>query len=176
MEEIGQAIGDAIGGVWVNPVVAALVRLIAAYVVLVWLATALWAFLDMRRRTTNPLAPYGAAALVILASPVLFPFAVVVHRVLRPDEFVSERELSLLRDRALESEASLTRCPECRRPVEDDWLICPDCRRPLAHRCHACGGTVGLDWPVCAWCAAELDGDGVHDRGETPQPRQLRRA
>ncbi len=167
MDEIGQAIGDAIGAVFANPVVAGLVRLIAAYVVLVWLATALWAFVDVRRRTSNSFAPYGAAALIILASPVFFPFAVLVHRVLRPDEFVSERRLSELRDQALELEATLPRCPECERLVPDDWLICPACRRHLAHRCHACGGTVGLDWPVCAWCATELDRGGR---------RELRRA
>ena len=160
MDEIGQAIGDAIGGVFENPVVAALVQLIAAYVVLVWLATALWAFLDARRRTTNPIVPYGAAALIILASPVLFPFAAVVHRVLRPDLLVSDARLSELRDQALELEATRTRCPECDRVVEDDWLICPSCRRSLGHRCHSCGGTVGLDWPVCAWCATSLERDG----------------
>ncbi len=163
MDEIGQAIGDAIGGVFDNPVVAVLVRLVAAYVVLVWLATALWAFVDVRRRTTNLIAPYGAAALIILASPLLFPFAVIVHRVLRPDLFVSEARLSELRDLALELEATRTRCPECDRVVEDDWLICPSCRRSLGHRCHSCGGAVGLEWPVCAWCGTSLEGDGVRE-------------
>ena len=167
MDEIGQAIGDAIGAVFENPVVAALVSLIAAYVVLVWLATALWAFVDVRRRTANPIAPYGAAALIILASPVLFPFAVIVHRVLRPDLLVSEARLSELRDRALELEATRTRCPECDRVVEDDWLICPTCRRSLGHRCQSCGGTVGLEWPVCAWCGTSLERENL---------RELRRA
>ena len=91
MEDIGAAIGDAIGGVFDNPIVAVLLRLGAAYVVLVWLASALWAFIDVRRRTANPIAPYGSAALVILASPLLFPFAIIVHRVLRPDSTRSAR-------------------------------------------------------------------------------------
>jgi len=168
VDDIATAIGDAIAGVFDHPVIAVLGRLIAAYVVLVWLAAALWAFVDVRRRTTNPLAPYGSAALVILASPLLFPFALVVHRVLRPDEFVSDRKLSMLRDEALELEAARPRCPDCHRVVEDDWILCPACRRALAHRCHACGRPVGLDWPVCAWCAAELErGSGL---------RELRRA
>lgn len=158
MDEIGAAIGDAIGGLFDNPIVGTSTRLIGAYVVLVWLACALWAFVDMRRRTANPVAPYGSALLVILASPVLFPFALIVHRVLRPDEFCSERRLSELRDRALEIEAEAPRCPECRRVVDESWLLCPSCRRALGHRCHACGGTVGLDWSICAWCAERLDG------------------
>jgi hypothetical protein len=157
MDEIGAAIGEAIGAFFANPLIATLTVLVGAYVVFVWLASALWAFVDMRRRTSNPIAPYATAAIVILASPLLFPFAIIVHRVLRPDEFISERRLSELRDRALEAEASLVRCPDCHRAVDESWLLCPDCRRPLGHRCHACGGTVGLDWPVCAWCGTNLD-------------------
>lgn len=158
MEGIGAAIGDSIAAFLDQPIVGAIVRLAAAYLVLVWLAGALWAFFDLRRRTSNPIAPYVSAAFVILASPLLFGFALVVHRVLRPADFILERRLIDLEERALELEASGPRCPECRRPVDDAWLLCPSCRRTLGHRCHACGATVGLDWLVCGWCAEELDG------------------
>ncbi len=157
MDEILGAIGDALGGVVGNPLVEVGLRLAAAYLVLVWLAAALWAFVDMRRRSMSQVAPYASAALVIVASPLLFPFAVLVHRVVRPGEFRSDRQLSEVRDRALEVEVTVTRCPECRLVVADDWLLCPGCRQPLAHRCHACGGTVGLDWGTCAWCATDLE-------------------
>lgn len=158
MEEIGAAIGDAIAALLDQPVVGVAVRLGAAYLVLVWLAGALWAFVDLRRRTANPVAPYVSAAFVILASPLLFPFALVVHRVLRPADHLSQRSLVELQDRALELQAAGPRCPECRRPVDESWLLCPGCRRTLGHRCHECGATVGLDWEVCGWCAEELDG------------------
>jgi hypothetical protein len=154
---IGDAIGEALAGFFGDPVTSFLIRLVGAYVVLVWLATALWAFIDTRRRTNNPVAAYGSAALIILASPVLFLPALLVHRILRPAEFTSERRVAELREAALEAEAVGPRCPDCRRPVDDDWLLCPDCRRPLGHQCHACGGTVGLEWPVCAWCGEELE-------------------
>lgn len=167
MDEIAAAIGDAIAGFFASPFVSTFALFVGAYVVVVWLASALWAFVDMRRRTGNPVAPYASAAIVILASPLLFPFAILVHRVLRPDEFISERRLSLLRDEALQAEASAARCPECRRTVDETWLLCPSCRRPLGHRCHACGATVGLDWPVCAWCGEALD-------GETPRELRIR--
>jgi hypothetical protein len=42
MDAIGEAIGRAIGGLLDNPIVGLVVRLIGAYVVLVWLAAALW--------------------------------------------------------------------------------------------------------------------------------------
>ena len=161
MDGIGGAIGDAVGGALAgffgDPVTGLAMRLIVAYIVLVWLAVALWAFMDMRRRTNNPVAAYAAAALIIVASPVLFLPALIVHRIIRPADFTSERRVAHLREAALEAETLSPRCPECMRLVEDDWLLCPGCRRALGHHCHACGGTVGLDWPVCAWCGEELE-------------------
>ena len=158
MDAIGEAIGEALNGFFANPAIGLVGRVVGAYLVLVWLASALWAFVDMRRRTRNPIPAYGSAALIILASPVLFLPALLVHRIVRPAEFTSERRVSHLREAALEAETMSARCPDCRRVVEEEWLICPACRRALGHRCHACGGTVGLEWPVCAWCGEELDG------------------
>ena len=157
MDAIGEAIGEAVAGFFANPAIGLFAGVIGAYFVLVWLAAALWAFVDMRRRTSNPVAAYAAAGLVILASPVLFLPALLVHRVVRPAEFTSERRVAHLREAALEVETVATRCPDCSRVVEEDWLVCPTCRRALGHHCQACGNTVGLDWPVCAWCGEELD-------------------
>lgn len=157
MDVILDSLGDAIGGFLGLPPVAIGLRLAAAYVVLVWLATALWAFVDMRRRSRNPIAPYAVAFMTIAASPLLFPLAVLVHRVIRPGELLSEHRLSELRSRALETEMVHERCPQCDEPIEDDWLVCPGCRQALAHRCQACGGTIGLDWPICAWCGQGLE-------------------
>ena len=157
MEAIGDAIAEAIGTVFDDPMVSLFVRLLAGYVVLIWLAAALWAFVDMRRRTSNLVAAYASAALVILATPLLFPAAILVHVVLRPDALAAGRRFDRLRHEAFTLEDD-PRCEECGRRIEEDWLVCPGCRRQLAHRCHACGGTVGLDWSVCGWCAAELDG------------------
>lgn len=154
---IGDAIGEALAGFFGDPVTSFLLQLVGAYIVLVWLAAALWAFVDMRRRTNNPVAAYVSAGLVILASPVLFLPALLVHRILRPAEFTTERRVADLHEAALEAETAIPRCPDCKRPVEEDWLLCPGCRRTLGHHCHACGGTVGLDWPVCAWCGEELE-------------------
>ena len=158
MESITDAIGQAFASIFDDPIVGLILRLLAAYIVLIWLAAALWAFVDMRRRSSNLIAAYASAALVILATPLLFPAAVLVHVVIRPDAFAADRELGQLRDTAFALEDD-PRCVECGRRVEEDWLVCPGCRRQLAHRCHACGRTVGLDWSVCGWCAAELDGE-----------------
>jgi hypothetical protein len=157
VDAIGDAIGAALGGFFSNPTTSLVLGLIAAYVVLVWLAVALWAFVDMRRRSSNLIAAYASAALIILASPVFFLPALLVHRAIRPADFSSERRVAHLREAALEAETIAPRCPDCRRVVDEAWLVCPDCRGAIGHRCHACGGTIGLEWPVCAWCGEELE-------------------
>lgn len=159
MESFGDAIADAVVAVFADPVVGLVIRLVAAYIVLIWLAAALWAFVDMRRRSSSLVAAYASATLVILATPVLFPAAILVHTVLRPDELASERHVNDLRHTAFSLDAE-PRCEGCYRRVEEDWLLCPYCRRQLAHRCQTCGATVGLDWSACGWCAADLDGAG----------------
>ena len=158
MEAIGDAIGQALATIFGDPLVGLIARLLAGYIVLIWLTAALWAFVDMRHRSSNLVAAYASAATVILATPLLFPAAILVHVVLRPDVLTADRELDRLRHTAFAMEAD-PRCEGCGLRIADDWLVCPGCRRQLAHRCHACGGTVGLEWSVCGWCAAELDGE-----------------
>lgn len=159
MDAIFDTIGDAIGGFLGDPAVSLFLRIVAAYAVFVWLASALWVFVDMRRRTENPVLAYASATVVVLASPVLFPFAVLVHKVIRPSATVADRRMADLRDAVLAAEVDLPHCPNCRTIVEPDWLLCPTCRQQLAHRCDRCGRTAGLDWDVCAWCGASLAGD-----------------
>jgi hypothetical protein len=158
MDTIFKAIGDAVGGVVSNPTVGVLLRIAAAYLVILWLAAALWVFVDMRRRTGSPILSYAAAAVVVLASPVLFAFAVFVHRVIRPSSTVADRRMAELRDAALGAEVDVARCPGCRMVVDEDWLVCPNCRQSLGHRCEQCGRAGGLDWDACAWCGSPLGG------------------
>jgi hypothetical protein len=159
VDAIFKGIGDAVSTMLGDPTVGVVFRVAAAYWVVVWLASALWAFVDLRRRTANPMLPYASAAAVVLASPLLFPFAVLVHRVVRPPATVAERRLADLRDAALVDELDEPQCPDCRLATDEDWLICPNCRRALGHRCERCGRTTGIDWDVCAWCGASLAGD-----------------
>jgi hypothetical protein len=159
VDAIFRTIGDVIGGFLGDPVVGLVIRIVAAYGIFVWLAAALWVFVDTRLRTASPSLPYASAAAVILASPVLFPFAILVHRIIRPSATVADRRLAGLRDAALAAELDLPHCPECRALVDPDWLLCPSCRRLLGHRCDSCGRTAGLDWDVCAWCGETLVAD-----------------
>jgi RNA polymerase subunit RPABC4/transcription elongation factor Spt4 len=152
-----EQIGGVVGAILDHPLVRFTSLAISAYVVLLWLAFAFWVLQDMRRRHSEPMAAYVAAGGIIVASPLLFPLALIVYRILRPSETLAEareRELTERLD-ALEADLELA-CPGCHRSVEEDWLICPACRTRLAHRCASCGRTMGLDWTLCGWCGSEF--------------------
>ena len=165
MDGLAEQIGAIIGGFLDQPIVRLIVAAMAAYVVLLWLASAFWALNDMRRRTPDPVLPFVSAGGIVVASPLLFPLALIVYAVLRPRETLAEareRELSEQIEQ-IEAEDDLS-CPECATRVEEDWLACPSCRTRLAHRCATCERSMGLDWVLCAWCGAEFGRPVVPDR------------
>jgi hypothetical protein len=89
-QDILNQVGDAIGGFFANPIVEFAIQAIGLYIVILWLAAAYWAFRDMQQRTDNPVLPYLAAALVVLFTPVLFVFGIIVYRIVRPHEKIGE--------------------------------------------------------------------------------------
>ena len=157
MDALLQQLEDALGGVAADPRIVLGSRILVGYVIALWLACSLWAFVDMRRRSGSLVAPYVAAAIVVLASPLLFPSALLLHVIVRPRVPVAERRLSGLREAALEADVELPVCPACRHPVDPDWLLCPRCRTTLAHLCDRCGRTAAIDWEACAWCGATFE-------------------
>jgi len=133
MDQILQTIGDTIGDFFENPIVQAGIQLLFAYLVVIWLATSYWAFRDMQQRTANPVAPYLAAAGVILFTPFFFFFFVWIYKIIRPHEKIGE-----VWERNLAEEALLAEVESIR--------VCPNCSR-----------LVGLDWSLCAWCGKDFE-------------------
>ena len=126
--------------------------------VILWLAAAYWAFRDMQLRTANPIIPYFAASLVIIFTPVFFPFAIVAYRIVRPQEKIGEVYERTLAEEALLAEVEAVRsCPTCARRVNEEWIICPTCRTRLNRVCPNCSRLVGLDWSLCAWCGRDFE-------------------
>lgn len=157
MQEIGQIFGDVIGQVVGSPPIQIGARLVVAYLVILWLASAFWVFRDARRRTKNVLTPYVGAGGVVALTPFLFPLGVIAYRVVRPPETVSERAARDLESYVLAASVDHSRCRTCARTVDETWMRCPACGADLAVACPACGGRVELDWSVCAWCAHDLE-------------------
>jgi RNA polymerase subunit RPABC4/transcription elongation factor Spt4 len=158
MQDILNTIGDTIGGIFRNPIVQLTIQATAVYFVILWLAAAYWAFRDMQLRTENPVLPYVGAALIVLFTPVLFPFGIIVYRIVRPQEKIGEVYERNLAEEALLAEVETIRtCPSCTRRVHEDWIICPTCRTRLNRVCANCGRLVGLDWSLCAWCGRDFE-------------------
>jgi RNA polymerase subunit RPABC4/transcription elongation factor Spt4 len=158
MEQIFGSIGEAIGDFFGNPIVQLALQAIFVYLVVLWLATAYWAFRDMQQRSANPIAPYLAAAGIILLTPFFFVFAFWIYKIVRPHEKIGEVWERNLAEEALLAEVEAIRhCPTCERRVNDEWIICPTCRTRLNRVCPNCSRLVGLDWSLCAWCGKDFE-------------------
>lgn len=156
--DIFQRLQEAVSGFFDNPAIQLGLRAIAIYFVLIWLAAAYWAFRDLQHRTANPVAPYLGAALIILFTPILFPFGIVLYRILRPGTTVAERNERALAEEAMMVEIeSQPHCANCARQVHADWIICPTCRNRLRRVCPNCSRLVELDWSLCAWCGKDFE-------------------
>jgi hypothetical protein len=125
-----------------------------AVLVALWLALVFWTYKDARRRITDPLM-IGVAVLTSL----LFPYVgTLFYIILRPPEYledVLERELEI-KARELEVSGAASRCPACRAPVRDDFLVCPKCRWQLKTACRKCARPLDPTWQVCPYCEAEV--------------------
>ena len=158
IDQLLDTLGSEIGNFLDSPLVRLSLQAIAFYVVLLWAATAYWAYRDLQTRTTNPVAPYLAAALIILFTPLFFFFGVIVYRILRPSETVAEANERALAEEAMMVEIeSQPHCANCSRQVHEDWIICPTCRNRLRRVCPNCSRLVELDWSLCAWCGKDFE-------------------
>jgi RNA polymerase subunit RPABC4/transcription elongation factor Spt4 len=155
MGEILSAIEGAVNGFLSNPLVQLAGRAILLYLVLLWLASAYWAYRDLQSRTANPIAPYLAAVFIILFTPFLFVFGIMLYRLIRPHDTVEEANERALAQEAMIREMQTQHCQTCARRVEADWLVCPYCSGRLRALCPACTRIYELDWQVCAWCGID---------------------
>jgi RNA polymerase subunit RPABC4/transcription elongation factor Spt4 len=164
-------LAEEIGKFFSTPIVQLTIQAIALYMVLLWAATAYWAYRDLQQRTSNPVAPYLAAAMIILFTPLLFFFGVIIYRIVRPSETVAEAN-----ERALAEEAMMVEieaqphCANCSRQVHEDWIICPTCRNRLRRVCPNCNRLVELDWSLCAWCGKDFERPELLHEVAVPPP------
>jgi RNA polymerase subunit RPABC4/transcription elongation factor Spt4 len=158
MDQILKPIGDALGSFFESDIVQFGLRAIGIYLVILWLATAYWAFRDMQQRSDNAILPYLAAAFIILFTPIFFVFAYWTYKIVRPHEKVGEVWERNLAEEALLAEVdSIHHCPGCDRRIDDEWIICPSCRTRLKRVCPNCSRLVGMDWSLCAWCGKDFE-------------------
>jgi RNA polymerase subunit RPABC4/transcription elongation factor Spt4 len=137
-----------------------IVLLLYFFVLVVWLACAYWVFKDARRRIDDTIVLIVAA----LTGLVFGPIGALVYAIVRPPEYlddVRERELEI---RMMEQRlASEERCPFCRTPTREDYLVCPTCGRRLRTVCDSCRRPVDPHWRVCPYCEADFQGGTAFD-------------
>jgi hypothetical protein len=176
IDELTGSLGQTLNDFLASQEVAIAVNVVIIYIVLVWLASAFWAYRDMRQRTTSALAPYVAAGVIILFTPIFFLFGLLLYRIIRPKETIGEANERMLTEEAILAEVqSRPHCANCMRPVHDEWIICPTCRNRLRRVCPNCEHLVELDWSLCAWCGrdferAEAPGTAYMPRARQPVP------
>ncbi len=158
MDLILQQIGDTIGGFFDSPQVQFVLQAIGIYLIVIWLATAYWAFRDMQQRSDNAFLPYLAAAGIIVLTPIFFVLAVWVYKIVRPHEKIGEVwERNLAEEALLAEVEAIHHCPSCEKRIDDEWILCPNCRTRLKRVCPNCSRLVGMDWSLCAWCGKDFE-------------------
>jgi RNA polymerase subunit RPABC4/transcription elongation factor Spt4 len=127
--------------------------LIASYLLVLWLSALVWTYRDVRSRTNDQTSQVIAVLLVALFNVP----GLLVYLVIRPQAPLADSY-----ERSLESEAILhelqlaaTSCHNCRRPIEDDYMVCPYCRSVLREPCRSCSKLVRTTWSACPYCAIE---------------------
>ena len=134
MDEILGEIGSALGDFFGSPPVQFVLQAIAIYLVVLWLAGAYWAFRDMQHRTENPILPYVAASFVIVFTPIFFPLAIFVYKIIRPHEKIGEVYERNLAEEALLAEVEVDpQLPDLRAARErrvDHLSDLPDAAEP----------------------------------------------
>lgn len=133
--------------------------LVGAYLVLLWAASVLWAYRDIRARSEDVSTQVLAAGLVLCLPFVGIP----LHLILRPRQTLAEKYERTLQEEYLRRDIEEPFvCPSCQRAIEADFILCPHCHTSLRRRCASCDRVVDLTWSVCPYCG---------DAGTTPPPR-----
>jgi hypothetical protein len=137
-----------ISGAWEDLLIISII-LVIAYLLILWIASVMWAFRDVASRTRQ--APMQLIALFTLVPFVGIP----VYLMLRPRYTLIEEY-----DHRLEAEALLheiqeqATCPSCRRKIEEEFIACPFCRTALRSPCEKCGRALAATWVLCPYCSA----------------------
>jgi double zinc ribbon protein len=146
-----------------------IVNLLVLFLIVVYLALIYWTYLDARRRIEDPVLIACATAASV------FPYlGTVVYTILRPPEFLEDREERELELRAAELELRQRieqSCPHCEYPIERNYLRCPNCERRLRSPCRKCHKPLDPRWGVCPYCETEVR----KQRGERESRRRVAR-
>lgn len=140
-----------------SPILNVIGIAIGTYLLLLWAASVLWAYRDIRMRSDDISVQVLAVGLVLC-----IPFAgIPLHLILRPRQTLAEKYERTLEEEYLRRDVEEKFvCPTCQRPIEPDFILCPHCHTMLRRTCSSCDHVVDLTWSICPYCGS--DGSGGH--------------
>ncbi len=146
---------------------------VGAYLFLIWIASLFWAWRDMRSRTRDFVTRLAGLSVMLFLPLIGYP----VYLAVRPSLTLREAY-----DRELEQEAILSElqaaptCPECRRPIDGEWMICAFCSNELKQPCQSCERLLMNSWRHCPYCAVPREQPAAPEPAEEPAAVEEERA
>lgn len=144
--------------------------IVGSYVALLWVASLIWTYRDIRSRSSDILLQVLSVSLVL----VLNFAGLIIYVILRPRETLVqkyERELEeTYMRRDIEDEHV---CPSCQRGIQPDFIMCPYCQTSLRRPCGNCERVIDLTWQVCPYCAAPASGTSRASQPIYRQPEEM---
>jgi hypothetical protein len=160
------------GGSWQDTV-----RIIAAgaivYFIVLWVGLVIWVYRDIRERTRDI---FHQTVSVLLA--LFFNLAgLLVYLLIRPQETLAQvYQRSLEEEALLQDLEEISACPNCRHPVESEFVICPLCRTQIKEPCINCGKPLSYSWIACPYCSTNrpviATSIAAQERKEAIQPEE----
>jgi hypothetical protein len=174
-------VNDILDQVLGDPIVTTIGWAVGGALLALWLAAAWWAYIDAGRRTDSALGATLAATWVVVATPLLFPLALTIYALVRPQQTAAERRTRILARELvdeLQARPEIT-CLSCGAEVDPAWLRCPSCTTWLALPCARCGAWGDRDLPICPMCGnedrAEPAVESLEPAATSGRPRRGRR-
>jgi hypothetical protein len=124
-------------------------KLISAYIAIVWIALVYWTYRDIKRRTKDPALQCAAT----LLSLIFFLPGYWLYLMLRPRLTLSEVAEEELREAILAEYRGMNFCPGCHARVREEYVACPSCQMSLRAACPDCSHALQPDWAACPYCA-----------------------
>lgn len=148
-------LADAIAALTANPMVQTVLSILTASWVALYLIAAVFTYRDLLERSGQRRVAAIGAGFVMIATPLFYPFALLMVRALRPADASRDRAATAIEMRVMAAEAAaIIDCPTCGRPLPAEWMACPDDAALVRARCATCKGLIALSARACPLCGA----------------------
>ncbi|MFW5703024.1 MAG: zinc ribbon domain-containing protein [Candidatus Dojkabacteria bacterium] len=128
-----------------------LIELIAAYILILWLAVVAWTLKDITTRSNNFLVIILTVVLVTVGN---IP-GLVLYLLLRPSQTIEESQNKELFYSSI-VDKKISACDSCGCLVRTDYKFCPDCGHALMLQCQECRRQINPTWKYCVYCDTKL--------------------